>query len=539
MPTLKFASILSLGCAVLLSNCADAPKNINPWRSPLSAPQNNQIVIDGDLRDWQAKDGYSEIKLFANDNGLTSDPESFLPRVYTAWNNEGLLLAFDVHDDYLSELPEGQLWLGDCIVIHYSKNSDQDDRILFMLTPGLSNGLDRPRTLLRDNRKDAALTSIVFEPRYARQKTATGYNVEILLPFAAMGIVPEVGSQVGVQIAVKDRDIAGFQNELMWRPKNGQIHEILLANSPETRAQVAVKSRIVDREYAEILVFADAENAYAPITVQSPGISSQTAQLKPAKDFSGQSIAKATFSIPYQPSIDKDPSPLIVGIFHNDREIATLNIAESAWVDSQNSYRNIASVSAMKAFERDRLENNYSENAILAIGSSSMRLWTSIHEDLKGYEIIHRGFGGSTMQDVLDSYQFLVTPYQAKTFLIYEGDNDLVKGTGDEFYRNWHTFIKRVKRDRPGAQIFFISPKPSIQRWHLHELYQAERERLKAYAATDPQVHYIDVTTPMLDENGVVLQDIFEADNLHLNEKGYALWSEAIFKALQKFQPLD
>ncbi len=172
---------------MFLCNCAHAPKNINLWRSPLSAPQNNQIVVDGDLSDWQAKDEHSEIALFAHNNGLTSDPASFLPRIYTAWNNEVLLLAFDVHDDSLSELAEGALWMGDCIVINYSKGSGSDEGLLFMLSPGLSNGLEEPRTLLKDKRQDPALTSMVFDPRYARKKTDTGYNVEILLPFAVIG----------------------------------------------------------------------------------------------------------------------------------------------------------------------------------------------------------------------------------------------------------------------------------------------------------------------------------------------------------------
>jgi hypothetical protein len=51
---------------------------------------------------------------------------------------------------------------------------------------------------------------------------------------------------------------------------------------------------------------------------------------------------------------------------------------------------------------------------------------------------------------------------------------------------------------------------------------------LAKLASGDGQVRFADVWTPALDENGVVFQDIFLGDNLHMNEKGYEIWKEVI-----------
>ena len=45
---------------------------------------------------------------------------------------------------------------------------------------------------------------------------------------------------------------------------------------------------------------------------------------------------------------------------------------------------------------------------------------------------------------------------------------------------------------------------------------------------------YIDVATPMLDANGEVKKDIFVDDDLHLNEKGYRIWTAAVKSVLMQ-----
>ena len=44
---------------------------------------------------------------------------------------------------------------------------------------------------------------------------------------------------------------------------------------------------------------------------------------------------------------------------------------------------------------------------------------------------------------------------------------------------------------------------------------------------------YVDVVAPMLGKDGMPLPDIFKPDNLHMNDKGYEIWT-GILKPLLK-----
>ncbi len=169
------------------------------------------------------------------------------------------------------------------------------------------------------------------------------------------------------------------------------------------------------------------------------------------------------------------------------------------------------------------------KDAILFVGSSSMRMWDSIHEDLAPLRVIHRGFGGSTMAHVVKFRNFFAR-YQASQIVVYEGDNDIGADPAsvDRFIDNCKTFIAYMRQQQPGVVIHFLSPKPSPVRWSGHPLYEDARAKLRALVTDDPKLHYIDITTPMLNEAGEPKADIFKRDRLHMNEKGYDLWEAAV-----------
>ena len=65
------------------------------------------------------------------------------------------------------------------------------------------------------------------------------------------------------------------------------------------------------------------------------------------------------------------------------------------------------------------------KNAILFIGSSSFTNWTDVQDYFPGYTIINRGFGGSSLKDVIRYVYDILIPYQPKQVVIYCGENDL------------------------------------------------------------------------------------------------------------------
>ena len=108
-------------------------------------------------------------------------------------------------------------------------------------------------------------------------------------------------------------------------------------------------------------------------------------------------------------------------------------------------------------FERKDLKFPPPQGAIVVTGSSTIRLWTQIRNDLAPLEVIPRGFGSSTASD-LDYYlDRIVLPYGPRAVVVYEGDHDLQVGMTPEFILERMTSVlQRVGTAYPQARIFLI-----------------------------------------------------------------------------------
>lgn len=190
--------------------------------------------------------------------------------------------------------------------------------------------------------------------------------------------------------------------------------------------------------------------------------------------------------------------------------------------------------SAIERFEEADRRNPPPENAIVLTGSSSIAFWNEdAPGDLAPLTVIARGFGGSIMHDLLHYLDRVVLTYQPRAVLIYEGDNDTFRGMpNDLIIEHYQEGIGRIHAELPEARIYLVTVKPSIARLAQWPAASELNQRLRAVAAHDQRIHVIDVATPMLDASGQVLDDIFVADDLHLNEKGYTIWAAAIREAL-------
>ncbi|MDW3192286.1 MAG: SGNH/GDSL hydrolase family protein [Cytophagales bacterium] len=172
-------------------------------------------------------------------------------------------------------------------------------------------------------------------------------------------------------------------------------------------------------------------------------------------------------------------------------------------------------------------EKNY-EAPIVFAGSSSIRFWDTEKYFPNG-NIINHGFGGSETSDLVCYVRELILKPKPSQIFIYEGDNDLNSGkTVDLVLADMKTLLRIIKRNMPETPVHIISPKPSITRWELRERYVSLNEQLKALCKEREQVTYIDVWTPMLDEEGNLKEDLFIEDGLHMNDAGYEIWTTVV-----------
>lgn len=186
---------------------------------------------------------------------------------------------------------------------------------------------------------------------------------------------------------------------------------------------------------------------------------------------------------------------------------------------------------SIQAFEAQDKASPPPENAIVAVGSSSILYWHDrIQDDLAPLTIIPRGFGGSTTKDADYMIDRIVIPYKPRAVLYYEGDNDI--GAFDiapkQVLDTFISFKDKLHQALPDTRIYVIAIKPSLARWDKWSLMFEANSLLKKHCAQDERLTYIDIAGPMLSKIMKPKPDLFVDDGLHLNENGYDVWTETI-----------
>lgn len=177
------------------------------------------------------------------------------------------------------------------------------------------------------------------------------------------------------------------------------------------------------------------------------------------------------------------------------------------------------------------------KNQILFVGSSSFTKWTDVQNYFPGYKVINRGFGGSSLPDVIRYAGDIIFPYHPKQIVIYCGENDLAASdtvTSQTVFNRVKQLFKLIRNRLPNIPVVFVSLKPSPSRQSLMPKMEAVNNMTKKYLKENKTTAFVDVYHKMLNAYGNPIDDIFIEDKLHMNAKGYAIWKKAIQPYLLK-----
>lgn len=183
----------------------------------------------------------------------------------------------------------------------------------------------------------------------------------------------------------------------------------------------------------------------------------------------------------------------------------------------------------IRAYEKQDSLSMPKPGQILFLGSSSFRIWKSFNQDLAGIPAVNRGFGGSTLLDALYYFDRMLVKYQPSWVFLYEGDNDLTKGqTPEEISNEFIDFSNRLAKSLPKTKLVFVSVRPSLARIALVSQQKELNNRIIEFSKTQRNRYVLDMHSPFYLADGSLMQDIFIADKLHLNDKGYQIFAGKI-----------
>jgi lysophospholipase L1-like esterase len=167
--------------------------------------------------------------------------------------------------------------------------------------------------------------------------------------------------------------------------------------------------------------------------------------------------------------------------------------------------------------------------AIVFTGSSSIRLWHTLAEDMKPLDVINRGFGGAQIAQVNHFADRIVIPYRPRAVVLYAGDNDLTwpwSKSPEVVLEDFKGFVGIIHKELPETWIYYISMKPApAGNW---EVFKKTNGMIAAFIRTQDHVQFIDVSSAMLDEHGQLRRELYGEDPMHMNDAGYAVWTTVI-----------
>ncbi|MSU28133.1 MAG: hypothetical protein EXS27_09505 [Pedosphaera sp.] len=184
---------------------------------------------------------------------------------------------------------------------------------------------------------------------------------------------------------------------------------------------------------------------------------------------------------------------------------------------------------AMDGFAKQNATNAPVKGGIVFVGSSSIVRWKSLAQDFPEHKVVNRGFGGSDMFDSVNYFDRVVLPHQPRLIVLYPGGNGINAGkTPERVEAEFKSFAALVKQKLPGTRVACISIAGNPARWKQVDQVREANRRIEAVCKADPQFAFINVFPHMMGPDGTPKPDIFVEDNLHMNEKGYAIWKEVV-----------
>jgi len=204
-------------------------------------------------------------------------------------------------------------------------------------------------------------------------------------------------------------------------------------------------------------------------------------------------------------------------------------------------YKSLPEVKAWETeifkFEQLDKDESYPKESVLFAGSSSIRLWSTLKEDMEPYPVIQRGYGGAKLSDFGVYADRMLNPHKCRAIVIFIA-NDISGSEQDkspeEVLALYKSVIKTIRKKQHDTPVFWIAITPTDSRWKVWPEIKKANNLIKEYCGSNKNLYFIKTEFAFLGEDGKPINEFFRDDRLHLNADGYAVWRKIIKDELDR-----
>ena len=169
-------------------------------------------------------------------------------------------------------------------------------------------------------------------------------------------------------------------------------------------------------------------------------------------------------------------------------------------------------------------ELNPTQTDVIFAGDS-ITFQGAFEEFFPDVKLLNRGISGDVTEGLLNRADEIISHHPKKVFILM-GINDILKNVRQEDTKqNYRLIVEKLISELPRTEILLqsIFPTGLDTEMKVKSLNQYLRT-----LAEENEVTYIDLYPAFLNTDGSVSLDLYAADKLHLNGKGYTVWIEQI-----------
>jgi len=188
----------------------------------------------------------------------------------------------------------------------------------------------------------------------------------------------------------------------------------------------------------------------------------------------------------------------------------------------------------IRAFEERERRQPAPKRAVVFAGSSTIRFWRALADDMAPLPSVQRGFGGAKVNDSIHYMDRLITPHDPALVVLYIGSNDLLDFGGnrpksvDEMEALYQALLDRLHDRLPDAKVAVLAICSSRLNARRTEQIEAVNERVRRAAEAKPWLTLIDGNAALKTPTGEPDRSLFLFDRVHLNKAGYAKWAQIL-----------